>query len=39
MLNYIVWNRIFFDIENVYLCLTALLEIELFFYIETVYLS
>ena len=30
MLNWIVWNRTVLDIQNVYLCLTELLEIELF---------
>ena len=30
MLNWIVWNRTVFDIENVYVRKTELLEIELF---------
>ena len=30
MLNWIIWNRIVFDIETVYLYLTKLSETELF---------
>ena len=35
-LNWIAWNRTFFDIQTAYLFLTKLFEIELFFDIETV---
>ena len=33
MLNWIAWNKIIFDIKTVYLCLTELFEIELFWHL------
>ena len=39
MLNWIVWNRTVFEVENVYLCQTDGLEIELFWYLTKLFLN
>ena len=33
MVYWIVWNKTVFDIETVYLCLTELFQIELFWHL------